>query len=67
MIKFNNKYTQLNWKNIDNHFAYESDKVFYKKQWQDNYLLLLATMPPEIRKILDDSSVNIGSILEETA
>ena len=67
MIKFNNKYTQLNWKNIEHLFAYESDKDFYKKQWQDNYLLLLATMPPEIRKILDDSSVNIGSILEETA
>jgi|TARA_R110002110_G_scaffold380336_1_gene591064 hypothetical protein len=67
MIKFNNKYTQLNWKNLDHHIAFVSDEGFYKKQWQDNYLLLLATMPLEIRKILEDSSVNIGSILEETA
>ena len=37
------------------------------KQWQDNYLLLLATMPPKIKKILEDSSVNIGPILEEEA
>ena len=88
MIKFKNKYTQLNWNNLNymlnkvkeapnkvdgdyngywSKIAYESDKGFYKKQWQDNYLLLLATMPPKIKKILEDSSVNIGPILEEEA
>jgi len=67
MIRFNNKYTQLNWKNIDYHIANNGNTDFYKKQWQDNYLPLLATMPPEMRKILEDSSVNIGQILEEVA
>ena len=79
MIEFKNKYTQLNWNNLNYIFnkvdgdyngywgkiADESAKDFYKKQWQDNFLLMLATMPPEIRKILEDSSVNIGPILEE--
>ena len=66
MFKFKNEYTQRNYERLDE--VFEDDdwlKESFEKSWITDYLCILATMPPAMRRVLEQSPVNFAEILQQ--